>query len=219
MNTRLINTESYYFLIDLDSEIETENIYYNDWCNGVFYNQYPRKAPLEFYSNANFPPHSIEKGKNFKVIAHLPIEKLEQQKYSLFKLTPAFLNIILKLPPIPVCGNMEQEMLKQIFIKTGGRKENPEIARICSEITVKNSDKKWTDKDLERVISHTLYIYNNRSGSITTKDVQKEIIEGLCSENTTKEPIGFEIEMELIGSPSLSTPKVINGVLQGTYKF
>lgn len=35
-------------------------------------------------------------------------------------------------------NKLKKEMLEAIFIKTGGRLENPEIAEICAEIAVKN---------------------------------------------------------------------------------
>ena len=35
-------------------------------------------------------------------------------------------------------NKLKKEMLEAIFIKTGGRIENPQIAEICAEIAVKN---------------------------------------------------------------------------------
>jgi hypothetical protein len=35
-------------------------------------------------------------------------------------------------------NKLKKEMLEAIFVKTGGRPENPEIAEICAEIAVKN---------------------------------------------------------------------------------
>ena len=38
--------------------------------------------------------------------------------------------------------NLKVEMLKQIFIKTGGREENPKIVDVCAEVAEKYADEK-----------------------------------------------------------------------------
>lgn len=59
----------------------------------------------------------------------------------------------------------------------------------CNAILELNKDKLYTKEDMETAISKTLFIYNNKGGSITAKNVITEVIQSLHPE---------EIEVEFV---------------------
>jgi hypothetical protein len=89
-----ITTPQGIIVVDESAEIKEDDWFYNDWCKGIFINQYAHKATLNNYSNA----------------VHLPDNQFLQNKSNCYKIIDTINHSIsLDVPMVIVEDAVEKE--------------------------------------------------------------------------------------------------------------
>ena len=220
MKTKLISIEKYLLLVDLDDYME-ENI----WDKIKIGENFVLKEQLQFPTKTKYsldilhPKETGYEPTGFKIIGHLLKEN-----------NPILKDINL-LPELP----SNEEDVERMACKYGNIDYpmpygyvGAANAFLNGYKATKQSDKKYSEKDIEAAIDYgysltELQGVNGVGGLNGYYQRRNDFIESL---NKTKEPTGFEVEVDIIEYKSeincdswKSIPKVINGTLQGKYVY